>query len=73
MTDSVEMKNPVCPKTGVPMYRDTRPMTVTFKGNTSTFDMPGWYCDESDESVHNGTDMNISDEVLAELKTRVRT
>ena len=46
------MNNPVCPKTGAPMYRDTRPMTLTYKGEGITFDMPGWYCDSSDESIH---------------------
>lgn len=65
------MNNPVCPKTGAPMYRDTRPMTLTYKGESITFDMPGWYCDSSDESIHTGQDMKVSDRMLNRLKARV--
>jgi len=65
------MNNPVCPKTGAPMYRDTRSMTLTYKGESITFDMPGWYCDASDESIHTGQDMKVSDRMLNRLKARV--
>ena len=41
-------ENPVCPETGVPMGRDSRAMTLDYKGQSITFDMPGWYCDASD-------------------------
>ena len=43
---------PVCPETGKPMVRDTRPMTINYKGQSATIQMPGWYCDESGESIH---------------------
>ncbi len=62
--------NPVCPKTGAPMHRDVRPLTLTYRDETITFDMPGWYCDTSDESVHTGRDMKISDRMLNLLKAR---
>ena len=62
---------PVCPKTGAPMYRDTRPMTLTYEGESITFSMPGWYCDSSDESIHTGQDMKVSDRMLNRLKARV--
>ncbi|MBA4418032.1 MAG: type II toxin-antitoxin system MqsA family antitoxin [Syntrophus sp. (in: bacteria)] len=65
------MNNPVCLKTGAPMHRDTRPMTITYKGESITFDMPGWYCDSSDESIHTGQDMKVSDRLLNLLKARV--
>ena len=65
------MNNPVCPKTGAPMHRDTRPMTLTYKGEGITFTMPGWYCDSSDESIHPGQDMKVSDRALNRLKARV--
>lgn len=58
------MTNPVCPQTGAPMYRGVRPMTLTYKGESLTFDMPGWYCDQSEESIHTGEDMKISDRKL---------
>ena len=35
------MSDPVCPETGAPMHRGTRPLTLTYKGETITFDMPG--------------------------------
>lgn len=65
------MTDPVCPVTGAPMRRDVRPMTLTYKGESLTFDMPGWYCDASDESVHTGADMKTSDHMLNRLRARV--
>ena len=64
------MTNPVCPETGAPMYRGARPMTLTYKGESLTFDMPGWYCDQSEESIHTGQDMKVSDRMLNLLKAR---
>ena len=65
------MSNPVCPKTGAPMHRDSRSMTLTYRGESITFDMPGWYCDQSDESIHTGQDMKVSDRMLNRLKASV--
>ncbi len=67
-----EVKNsaPVCPVTGAQMQRGVRPMTLRYKGAELTFDMPGWYCDQSDESIHNGEDMKVSDRALNRLKAR---
>jgi HTH-type transcriptional regulator/antitoxin MqsA len=62
------MDNPVCPKTGAPMRRDARPMTLEYKGFSTTVDMPGWYSDTSDESLHTGVDMRVSDRALNRLK-----
>lgn len=64
------MTNPVCPKTGAPMYRGVRPLALTYKGKSITFDMPGWYCDQSDQSIHTGEDMKVSDRMLNLLKAR---
>jgi len=52
------------------MHRDTRPMTLTYSGRSITVDMPGWYCDASDESIHTGADMNVSDRALNRLKAQ---
>jgi HTH-type transcriptional regulator/antitoxin MqsA len=52
------------------MHRSVRPMTLTYKEESITFDMPGWYCDESDESIHTGKDMKVSDRMLHRLKAR---
>lgn len=64
------MTNPVCPEIGTPMHRDVRPLTLTYKGKSITFDMPGWYCDQSNESIHTGEDMKASDRMLNLLKAR---
>jgi HTH-type transcriptional regulator/antitoxin MqsA len=45
-------------------------MTLSYKGETITFDMPGWYCGTSDESIHTGADMKLSDRMLNRLKAR---
>ena len=65
------MTNPTCPETGQPMFRDVRPMTITYKGRQVAFDMPGWYCDASAESIHAGEDVKVSDRALNRLKAKV--
>ncbi|MDO9429097.1 MAG: type II toxin-antitoxin system MqsA family antitoxin [Methylobacterium sp.] len=62
---------PVCPVSGQVMFRDTRPFTLHYKGSVRTFDMPGWYCDGSGESIFTRADMKISDRELATLKATV--
>ena len=62
--------NPICPNTGAEMHRDVRPLTLTYKGQSITFDMPGWYCDDCEEGIHTGKDMKISDRMLNLLKAR---
>ncbi len=64
------MDSPVCPETGAPMVRAHKPMTLRYKGESVTFDMPGWYCEESGESIHTGEDMKTSDRQLNVLKAR---
>ena len=64
------MTNPVCPVTGGPMRRDTRPVTLVYKKESLTFDLPGWYCDQSEESIHTGADMKLSDRMLNLLKAK---
>jgi HTH-type transcriptional regulator / antitoxin MqsA len=64
-------KAPVSPETGKPMVRDTRPMEISYKGQSTTIDMPGWYCHESGESIHTAEDMKVSDAALKELRLQV--
>ena len=66
------MADPVCPETGAPMHRGVRPMTISYKGASATFDMPGWYCDVSDESIHTGEDMRVSDRALNRLRAQTQ-
>jgi HTH-type transcriptional regulator/antitoxin MqsA len=53
------------------MKRDVRPMTITYRGESLTFDMPGWYPDSSDKSIHTDENMKVSDRMLNRLKARV--
>jgi HTH-type transcriptional regulator/antitoxin MqsA len=46
-------------------------MTISYKGQSAVIDMPGWYCDESGESIHNAEDTKVSDAALKSLKMRV--
>lgn len=62
--------NPVCPNTGTKLRRGLRPMTLSYKGESVTFEMPGWYCDSCNESIHTGADMKLSDRMLNGLKAR---
>jgi HTH-type transcriptional regulator/antitoxin MqsA len=64
------MTDPVCPTTGAAMRRGVRPLTLTYKGESITVDMPGWYCDASDEGILTGIDMKVSDRALNRLKAR---
>src|ERR1700689_376854 len=64
------MTNHVDPNTGAPLHRDVRPLTLTYKGESITVDMPGWYGDQPDEGVHTADDMKVSDRALHRLKTR---
>jgi HTH-type transcriptional regulator/antitoxin MqsA len=64
------MTDPVDPETGAPLHRDVRPLTLTYKGENITVDMPGWYGEQPDEGVHTGDDMKVSDRALNRLKAR---
>jgi HTH-type transcriptional regulator/antitoxin MqsA len=64
------MANYIHPETGELLRRDVRPMTLTYKGQSITFDMPGWYGDSSNEGIHTGEDMKVSDRALNSLKVR---
>jgi len=62
---------PVDPETGAPLRRDVRPFTLTYKGESITIDMPGWYGDQPDEGIFTPEDMKTSDRALNRLKARV--
>ncbi|MDD2703724.1 MAG: type II toxin-antitoxin system MqsA family antitoxin [Acidocella sp.] len=64
------MADRIHPVTGAPLHRDVRPFTLTYKGESITVDMPGWYGTDPDESIHEGEDMKVSDRALNRLKAR---
>jgi HTH-type transcriptional regulator/antitoxin MqsA len=61
---------PLSPVTGKPMVRGHRPLTLSYKEHSRTVEMPGWYDPASDEAIHTGEDMAVSDVVLKDLKIR---
>jgi HTH-type transcriptional regulator / antitoxin MqsA len=62
---------PICPVTGEPMVRDTRPFVISYKGRKQDVALPGWYCDASGESIHSREDLKVSDRALMTLKAEV--
>jgi HTH-type transcriptional regulator / antitoxin MqsA len=64
------MTDPVDPETGAKLRRDVRPLTLTYKGTSITFAMPGWYGERPDEGVFDPEDMKVSDRALNRLKAR---
>jgi HTH-type transcriptional regulator/antitoxin MqsA len=64
------MSHCVDPETGAPLHRGVRPLTLTYKGQSITVDMPGWYGDRPDDGIFDSEDMKISDRALNRLKAR---
>lgn len=62
---------PIGPETGQPMVRAARPLTISYKGRSQTIEMPGWYCEGSDEAIHTREDLKVSDRALVTLKAQV--
>jgi HTH-type transcriptional regulator/antitoxin MqsA len=61
----------ICPETGEPLSRGVRPFTVTYKGQSITVDLPGWYPEGDGDGVLVGDDMAAADQALRDLKERV--
>lgn len=61
----------VSPETGEVLRRDVRPFIVTYKGRSKTVDLPGYYPASSDDGVHVGDDMDVTDIALRALKEEV--
>jgi HTH-type transcriptional regulator/antitoxin MqsA len=61
----------VSPETGEVLRRDVRPFIVTYKGQSKTVDLPGYYPANGDDGVHIGDDMNVTDVALRALKEEV--
>jgi HTH-type transcriptional regulator/antitoxin MqsA len=60
----------VDPETGAPLHRGVRPLTLTYKGQSITVDMPGWYGERPDAGVFDPQDMKVSDRALNRLRAR---
>jgi HTH-type transcriptional regulator / antitoxin MqsA len=64
------MTNQTCHECGYEMVHDVRPMTIVYKGQSATFDMPGLYCTSCSEGVLSGKDGAIYDQNLNRLKAQ---
>jgi HTH-type transcriptional regulator/antitoxin MqsA len=53
------------------LKRGVRPLTIEYKGLAMTIEMPGLYRDGSEEGMHTGDDMKVSDRALNRLKAQV--
>jgi HTH-type transcriptional regulator/antitoxin MqsA len=61
----------VSPETGEILRRDVRPFNVTYKGQSKTVGLPGYYPANGDDGVHVGNDMDVTDIALRALKEEV--
>lgn len=58
-------------ETGEELHRDVRPLTLSYRGESITVDMPGWYSVDGEISEHSQEDMKVSDHALNIMKARV--
>ena len=56
------------PITGETLYRDVRPMEFTFRGETITVNMPGWYPAGDGDAIFTHEDLQVSERVLDNLQ-----
>jgi len=61
----------VSPETGEILRRGVRPFVVTYKGESITVDLPGYYPESGDEGVHVGDDMAVAEQALRILKEKL--
>lgn len=59
------------PETGEILYRDIRPITYTYRGESVTVNVPGWYPENSDDGILTKEDCMVGDIALKELKAKV--
>lgn len=60
------------PETGETLRRDIRPSEFSYKGETVTLDMPGWYPEGDGEALFTQEDMKVTTRALNILKERLR-
>jgi len=66
----MEQEYIIHPETGEVLYRDIRPITYNYKGESVTVNVPGWYPKNSDEGILTKEDCKVGDMALKELKAR---
>ncbi|MDZ4738391.1 MAG: type II toxin-antitoxin system MqsA family antitoxin [Alphaproteobacteria bacterium] len=60
------------PLTGQVLTRGVRKVKITFEGQSETVALPGWYPrgGSSEDGLHAGKDMDVSDAALSRLKAK---
>jgi len=61
----------IAPETGEVLTRSVRPFVVSYKGESITVDLPGYYPAGDGDGVHVGDDMRVVDDALRTLKERI--
>ena len=61
----------VAPETGETLMRAVRPFVVTYKGESVTVDLPGYYPEGDGDGVLVGDDMRNADEALRMLREKL--
>jgi HTH-type transcriptional regulator/antitoxin MqsA len=59
--------------TGEVLRRDVRPFVVSYKGESITVDLPGYYPDGEGDGVHIGDDMRPVGEALRAIKEKLES
>ncbi|MDR9428958.1 MAG: type II toxin-antitoxin system MqsA family antitoxin [Salibaculum sp.] len=63
----------VHPETGGTLVRGVRTVTLTFRSQSETVELPGWYpVDDptADQGIHDAKDMQVSDRAINTMKAR---
>lgn len=63
----------VHPETGATLVRGVRSVTLRFRSQVETIDLPGWYpADDptADQGIHDAKDMQVSDRAVNTMKAR---
>jgi HTH-type transcriptional regulator / antitoxin MqsA len=61
----------VAPDSGEVLTRGLRPFVVSYKGESVTVELPGYYPAGAGDGVHVGDDMAVVDEALRGLKEKI--
>jgi len=64
-------KTMTSPETGEELTRGVRPFVVSYKGESITVDLPGYYPAGKGDGLHVGKDMGVVDEALRALKEKL--
>jgi HTH-type transcriptional regulator/antitoxin MqsA len=59
------------PETGETLTRGVRPFKATYKGQSVTVDLPGYYPKGNGDGVHVGNDMSVVDHAMRKMKEKV--